>query len=281
VDPIEAGPLDPSAPLTLGGTPPGVLHARLWTFVSGVSDGRPGWRHPTDRLRAHLEGEHDAWITSTNWTRAYDDHAYPRAGSPPPPFDVGEPDVLAAFDRTATEVATRRAIDESGDLIRITPQQIEDCINAADVWDLIDRIPSGPRLQDIRPDESAKHFGPGSPVGELVRTLIDAGVSERAAWHLCARVRPHLVPVPDRFVEHHLGVPPHEHALPLWTWALHHDRRLVEALENIRAPHAKRLSILRVAEILVIQRETDLRLALESRNTLFPFEQMPADGWGF
>jgi hypothetical protein len=280
VDDSDDMPVDPATPLTTGGTAPAIVHARLWTFVGDVPDGRPGWRPPLQRLRAHLEGERDLWIASRNWSRAYDDHLHPSPGVPTPPDDDGEPDVLVEFDRDATAVALRQAVDDAGDLIHITPEQILDCINGADPWDLVARIPSGPRLQDIGATRLERYFGPGSHVDSLIRTLTEHGVSPRAARLFCARVRPHLVPIPDRFVECQLGIAPHEDALPLWAWALEHDRRLVDALEDLgMKAGARYLSILRIADILVLQRAADLRLALETSHTLFPFDPTPASGW--
>ena len=261
---LEGGP---DAPFRPGGTPRREFHARLMDALSDVTDGRPWWRAPEDRLMSHLFGEHRDRHHVRNWTRGYDDplvrssgghhFGYTPTGGP---VDYGE-DYDHIFSEHLIAVDGRAVVDTDGFRIDVLDDEERRAIYMAfDPWDLEEHTPPHIRLWELDADSYRRHLLAGSVVRGHVDELLEGDIDETTAWALCAFSLPDLVPMPDRIVSGLLGLRADEDAKPYWWWALRTDPDAVRRLESLRdASGEKHLSLLRLAELLVLVRESDLR----------------------
>lgn len=254
----------PDAPFRPTGTPRRELHARLLTYVSDVADGRPGWRPPSERLQSHFFGQQRDPKHPRNWTRGYDDplvrspggHHFgelPSGG----PVDYND-DLDAVFLEHMTAVHARAIVDEDGFRARVMDDDVSLAIHTAfsprDFETQVPRID----LWELDADGYRRHVMRGSVVWDHIDALMAAGVSEATAWALCAFSRPDLVPMPDRVVAERLGLRADEDAKPYWWWALRTDAELLSRLKALRGESGiQYLSLLRLAELLVLVRESD------------------------
>lgn len=287
---LDAGPSialggGPDEPFRSHGTPRGVFHVNLLRALSERSDGEPGWRTPADRLNAHVRNHQQSIHNRRNWTRGYDDEIARSSGSyefgllpSGDPLNYAE-DFKAAILEETIAVGLRAAVDEDGFRVGINDDEFTALMNVDDLEHLLDAVPRRIRLEDLDAAGYHAHLTRGSAAWDLVDALIaQARLPEATAWSLAARLRPELVPSPDRIVGSLLGLQQHESSRPYWWWALHSDQRLCERLQVLRGGAAlegrqrARLGTLRLAEIVVLQRESDRRLALSTADTLFPFD---------
>ncbi len=277
-------------PFRSGGTPRWTFHARLAQLVGETDDGLPGWRPPAERLHAHLFGERDSLLRTRNWSRGYDDRIVPSLGAhhygeiePGVPLDYGE-DHYGAFVEEMIETRLRTAVDADGFVVDIPAGRLEEVYYQTEVSDLMTEIPWGVALGDLDADGYHAHLSRGSAAFALVDRLMVAGFDEATGWAIGALVRPHLVPSPDRIVSTLLGLRVDEDSRPFWWWVLRNDARLGERLIELRSElriksdRREALSVLRLAEILVLQRESDRRAAIALETTLFPFEALISGG---
>jgi hypothetical protein len=83
----------------------------------------------------------------------------------------------------------------------------------------------------------------------------DVGLKKVATFKLLARKRPHMCPIRDSFAEQALGNPKDWY----WSWqeAFKQESNIVAKLEKLRDGHsgAKHLSLLRVADIIIWERQ--------------------------
>ncbi len=281
--PLRGGP---DEPFDIGGTPRGVFHAHLRRYVADVSDGLPGWRSPARRVHAHLFGERQSLMHLRNWSRGYDDwfvrspgaHHFGLLASGVPLDYADDPDEV--FFEDAVAVTLRAGVDEDGFRIELTQDEAAEIWHTTDIPSLIkDLPPHALRLEDLDVAGYHDHLSHGSAVWRLVEfQMTHAKFSEATAWMLCARLRPRLVPSPDRIVGSMLGLRPDEDSRPYWWWSLRNDATLRARLEGIQVSLAvedkslSAMSTLRLAEIIVLRRESDRRLAVSTEETLFPFD---------
>lgn len=261
---LEGGP---DEPFRRGGTPRREFHARLVAYVSNASDGREGWRPPTQRLQSHFFGERHGSRQDRHWSRGYDDplvrspggHHFGELASGGP-LDYND-DRYDAFKEHVIAVHARSAVDADGFSVSVDDDDgYPIAFDVFDPWDFWTRIPERPRLWELDADGYRQHLMRGSEIWGFVDSLLDVGVSEYAAWALCAYSRPDLVPMPDRVVAELLGLRADEDAKPYWWWALHTDPDLLRHLEELRdGSEVRYLSLLRSAEIVVLVRESDRR----------------------
>jgi hypothetical protein len=259
---------DPDAPFHPGGTPRGVFHANLLRCAGTARDGLPGWRSPASRLHAHLFAR-DGVLHPRNWSRGHDEELVRPDGTP---------------EKDAAAIRLRAAVDEDGFRIDIGDDEFTDLLRRVGARRLIAAIPHDVRLEDLDADGYHAQLSGRSPAATLVDRLMVVGLDEATAWAICARVRPHLFPSPDRVVGTLLGLRADEDSRPYWWWSLRTDGELRATLASLRAGsqldarRSESLTTLRLAEILVLQRESDRRLAIGSAATLFPFDEMIAQG---
>jgi len=81
------------------------------------------------------------------------------------------------------------------------------------------------------------------------------GLKKVAAFKLLARKRPHMCPIRDSFAERALGKPKNWYAS--WQDAFSQEPKVISKLEKLRDGHsgAKHLSLLRVADIIIWERQ--------------------------
>ena len=83
----------------------------------------------------------------------------------------------------------------------------------------------------------------------------EVGLKKVATFKLLARKRPHMCPIRDSFAERALGKPKDWYAS--WQDAFKQESNIVSKLEELRNGHpgAKHLSLLRVADIIIWERQ--------------------------
>lgn len=83
----------------------------------------------------------------------------------------------------------------------------------------------------------------------------DVGIKKVATFKLLARKRPHMCPIRDSFAERALGKPKDWYAS--WQDAFKQESKVVSKLEKLREGNsdAKHLSLLRVADIIIWERQ--------------------------
>lgn len=263
---LEGAPDAPFRPL---GTPRREFHARLLTHVSDVADGRPGWRPPSERLQSHFFGQQRDPKHPRNWTRGYDDplvrspgghdFGYLPSGGP---LDYND-DFLDVIKEHLIAVHARIVVDEDGFRVGVMDDDVSFAIHEALAfcpWELERQVSCRLRLWELDADSYRQNLMRGSVIWDSVDALLKAGVSEAAAWALCTYTRPDLVPMPDRVVAELLGLRADEDSKPYWWWALRTDPDLLSRLETLRVESGvEYLQLLRLAEILVLVRESDRR----------------------
>lgn len=272
---LEGGP---DAPFRPSGTPRREFHARFLTYVSDVTDGLTGWRPPSERLDSHFFDEQRGRRHDRNWSRGYDDplvrspggHRFGLLPSGGPLDYGGNSDHV--FREHLIAVNARSAVDADGFRLYIEDDGGETTnFYVLDLWDFEVQIEYSTSLWELDADSYRQNLMRGSVIWDYVDALLHAGVSEATAWALCAYSRPDLVPMPDRVVAELLGLRAEEDAKPYWWWALRTDRDLLSRIETLRDESGvKYLSLLRLAEILVLVRESDRRHHVATLTDLAP-----------
>lgn len=109
------------------------------------------------------------------------------------------------------------------------------------------------RLETISPKDLKVFNDEISKLWPILRD--EVGLKKVATFKLLARKRPHMCPIRDSFAERALGKPKDWYAS--WQDAFSQEPKVISKLEKLRDGHsgAKHLSLLRVADIIIWERQ--------------------------
>lgn len=219
---------------------------RLLPLLADAPDGEPGWSEPADRIRRYM----------TDFTgRAFTSYCGPSDD----PRRITSSDILATallsirFQLRGHEVRPSGAIEPEM-LLRLEAADHRTRV-------LLAELDPDLRIFEVAPNDYDAILGPGSPADRLFSILRDEVRLPRVATHkLLARLRPHLFPIRDAWIDRAMGAGD-AWWRPWWN-TMRPEGPVRERLDGLReATRTHSLSLLRVADIAIWMRTWDRRSA--------------------